>query len=170
MSKPQAKKVSVPESVNVRLAERDDAVAISRVICEAFGMYREHYTDEAFAVVASPPDEILSRFDEGPQWVAELAGGIVGTVSVTVENGDLYVRSMAVAPQAQGRGVAHRLLDAIDEYAAKSEHRRIFLYTTYFTPGAKELYEKHGYVWVRDTSAEEWYGVPGLEMEKLIAR
>ncbi|MGB7203143.1 MAG: GNAT family N-acetyltransferase [Pyrinomonadaceae bacterium] len=165
---PQAKKASRPEAVSVRLAERDDAAAISQVICEAFGRLREHYTAEAFEVVASPPEEIVSRFDEGPQWVAELDGRIVGTVSVNVENGDLYVRSMAVVPHAQGRGVAHKLLDAIDEYAAGTEHKRIFLYTTYFTPGAKELYEKHGYARVRDTTAEEWYGVPGLEMEKML--
>jgi N-acetylglutamate synthase-like GNAT family acetyltransferase len=166
MSKPQAKKVSQPETVSVRLAVRDDALAISQVIAEAFGRMREHYTPEAFEVVASTPDETLSRFDEGPQWVATLDGRIVGTVSVTVEDGDLYVRSMAVAPQVQGRGVAHKLLEAIDEYAAGTQLDRIFLYTTYFTPGAKELYEKHGYTWVRDTPAEEWYGVPGLEMDK----
>lgn len=169
MSKPQAKKVSQPETGNVRLASPDDAAAISRVIAEAFGRLREHYTPEAFEVVASTPDEIVSRFDEGPQWVAELGGEVVGTVSVTVEDGDLYVRSMAVAPHAQGRGVAHKLLDAIDEYAERSEQKRIFLYTTYFTPGAKELYSSHGYAWVRDTPAEEWYGVPGLEMDKKLA-
>ena len=73
---------------------------------------------------------------------------------------------MAVAPEAQGRGIGHKLLDAIDGYAAGTEFERIFLYTTYFSAGAKELYEKHGYAWVRDTTAEEWYGVPGLEMEK----
>ncbi|MFL6467821.1 MAG: GNAT family N-acetyltransferase, partial [Pyrinomonadaceae bacterium] len=98
--------------------------------------------------------------------VASLDGKIVGTVSVTVEEGDLYVRSMAVLPEAQGRGVGHKLLDAIDEYAAETDFDRIFLYTTYFSAGAKELYEKHGYTWVRDTTAEEWFGVPGLEMDK----
>jgi len=152
--------------IEVRLAGIDDAAAVSLVICEAFGAFREHYTAEAYAIVASTPDEIRSRFDEGPQWVAELDGKVVGTVSVTVENDDLYVRSMAVAPNAQGRGVAHKLLNAIDEYAIESKFERVFLYTTYFTPGAKELYEKHGFRWVRDTTAEEWYGVPGLEMDK----
>ena len=156
--------------IEVRLAKPENATAISQVICEAFGHLREHYTPEAFEVVASPPEEIVSRFDEGPQWVAELDGEIIGTVSVSVENGDLYVRSMAVAPHAQGQGVAHKLLDAIDEYATGTPHDRIFLYTTYFTPGAKELYSSHGYAWVRDTAAEEWYGVPGLEMDKKVER
>ena len=166
MLKPQVKNALQLEAINVCLAEPDDAAAISRVIGEAFGRFRDHYTDEAFEVVAVTSDEVLKRFGEGPQWVAKLVGEVVGTVSVTAEEGDLYVRSMAVAPLAQGRGIAHKLLDAVDEYWKTTDHDRIFLYTTYFTPGAKELYEKHGYEYVRDTPANEWYGVPGLEMDK----
>jgi len=152
--------------VEVRIAKPEDSGAIAEVLGEAFGMYRKHYTADAFAVVTPLADEITRRLDEGPQWVATMGDKIVGTVSVTVDEGDLYVRSMAVAPEAQGRGVGHKLLDAIDEYAAGTKFDRIFLYTTYFSAGAKELYEKHGYAWVRDTTAEEWYGVPGLEMDK----
>ena len=154
--------------IEVRIAKPDDSDAIAEVLREAFGMYRAHYTDEAFAVVTPASDEITRRFDDGPQWVATVDGKIAGTVSMTVEEGDLYVRSMGVRLEAQGRGVGHKLLDAIDEYAAGTDHDRIFLYTTYFSSGAKELYEKHGYSWVRDTPTDEWFGVPGLEMDKVI--
>ncbi|MBK8303102.1 MAG: GNAT family N-acetyltransferase [Pyrinomonadaceae bacterium] len=152
--------------VEIRIAKPEDSAAIAEVLGKAFGTYREDYTDEAFAIVTPAADEITRRLEDGPQWVATIGDSVVGTVSVTVEEGDLYVRSMAVAPGVQGRGVGHKLLDAIDEYAAGTEFERIFLYTTYFSAGAKELYEKHGYAWVRDTTAEEWYGVPGLEMDK----
>ena len=154
--------------IEIRLADSNDADAIAEVLCEAFGVYEHEYTNEAFEIVTPSANEIISRFDEGPQWVAVKDGEIVGTVSVTVEEGDLYVRSMAVAPDMQGQGVGHKLLEAIDEYASGTEHDRIFLYTTYFSEGAKELYEKHGYAWVRNTTAEEWYGVPGLEMDKKV--
>lgn len=166
MSRPKVNSVPERDAIEIRLATPEDTDSIAGVLREAFSVYRDHYTPEAFAVVTPAVDEIASRFEEGPQWVAAIEGNIVGTVSVTVEDGDLYVRSMAVATQAQGRGVGHRLLTAIDEYAATTDKARIFLYTTYFSAGAKELYEKHGYKWVRDTSAEEWYGVPGLEMDK----
>ena len=156
--------------IDVRLAVRGDADAMSDVLREAFGVYEHEYTPEAFEIVTPTVAEIVPRFDEGPQWVAIKGGEIVGTVSVTVEDGDLYVRSMAVLPNMQGHGIGHKLLDAIDDYAAGTEFERIFLYTTYFSAGAKELYEKHGYEWVRDTTAEEWYGVPGLEMDKRIER
>lgn len=156
--------------VSVRLATADDAEAVSKVLREAFTVYRDHYTAEAFAVVTPKVDEIVRRFGEGPIWIAELGGDVVGTVSLTTEPEGLYVRSMAVSPDVQGRGVGHRLLDAVNEYAASTEFERIFLYTTYFVPGAKDIYEKHGFEWVRDTTADEWYGTPGLEMDKRLER
>jgi len=154
-------------TVDVRLAVPADAEAIANILAEAFGEYRENYTPEAFEVVTPASSEIAKRFGEGPQWVAEINGEIVGTVSVTTEPEGLYIRSMAVSPSAQGNGVGHKLMDAVNGFADESDHERIFLYTTYFVPGAKQFYESHGYKWVRDTTAEEWYGTPGLEMDRI---
>lgn len=156
--------------VIVRLAGEKDTDDISRILLQAFGVFRPFYTEEAFEQVTPGPDQVRGRFAEGPTWVAELDGEVVGTVSLTTEPEGLYVRSMAVLPKAQGKGIGHKLLEAVDEYAAGSDQERIFLYTTYFVPGAKEMYEKHGYEWVRDTTADEWYGTPGLEMDKRIVR
>jgi len=103
-------------------------------------------------------------------WVAVLDGKIVGTASVLAEPEWLYVRSMAVLPEARGMGIAGKLLDAIEEYAISEGFEKLFLYTTYFSTGAVELYEKYGYVHVRDTTADEWYGTPGLAMEKNLGR
>lgn len=163
MSKAKAEKVSAPE---IRLATADDSAAISEVLTEAFTPYREHYTAEAFGYVTPTPEVIEPRFGEGPIWVAEVDGEVVGTVSLMTEPEGLYIRSMAVKPTSQGLGIGHKLLDALETHIETSEIERIFLYTTYFIPGAKELYEKHGFKWCRDTTAEEWYGTPGLEMDK----
>lgn len=167
MSRPETKKQPEPE---IRLATANDSEQIAEVVRRAFGVYRANYTPEAFAVVTPDADEFSRRLDVGPQWVVELDGKIVGTVSVTVDDGDLYVKTMAVDPSLQGRGIANLLMEAIDAYAVTTDHDRIFLYTTYFSAGAKQLYEKHGYRWVRDTPPEEWYGVAGLEMEKMLRR
>ncbi len=167
MSKPVGK-LSGREAVEVRLAMPSDAPAIAKVLFEAFSAFREHYTPEAFEIVTPPADVVESRFGEGPIWVAELGGEVVGTVSLTTEPEGLYIRSMAVRPGSQGLGIGHRLLETVNEHVSMSGAERTFLYTTYFVPGAKELYEKHGFKWVRDTTAEEWYGTPGLEMEKFL--
>jgi len=165
MSRPVAKEALQPE-VQVRRATVEDAAAISRLLLAAFGAIRERYTDDGFADVTPNEQIIAERFEEGALWVAEVDGRVVGSVSLIKEPEGLYVRSMAVLPQFQGRGIGHKLLDTLDEYAAGTGVNRIFLYTLPFRLGARELYEKHGYTWVRDTPADEWYGVPGLEMEK----
>jgi len=155
--------------VKVRLATKDDAAEISWVLFNAFAAHRDNYTPEAFAAVTPATDEIVRRFGEGPQWIAEIDGDEVGTVSVTAEPEGLYIRSMAVRPDVQGLGLGHKLMDAVNKFADESEHKRIFLYTTYFVPGAKKFYESHGYKWVRDTTAEEWFGTPGLEMDRVLS-
>ena len=165
----QAKEVSRPE-VNIRRAIREDAGDISRLLLEAFGAIRERYSPEGFADVTPDEEKVAGRFAEGALWVAEVEGRVVGTVSLSTQPEGLYVRSMAVLPEFEGRGIGHRLLDALQEYAAGTGVERIFLYTLPFQFGARELYEKHGYTWVRDTPAEEWYGVPGLEMERFLGK
>lgn len=161
-----AKRAQGPELI--KLATSDDAAAIAEVLVSAFSPNREHYTTEAFAAVTPTPEAIIYRLTEGPIWVAELDNEVVGTVSLTTEPEGLYVRSMAIKPSAQRLGIGKRLLDVIDDHWAASGHERIFLYTSYFIPGAKELYEKQGFKWVRDTAAEEWHGTLGLEMDKKI--
>jgi predicted N-acetyltransferase YhbS len=156
--------------VKVSLAAKEDAAEISWVLINAFGAHRENYTPEAFQAVTPDTDKVVQRFDEGPQWVAEIDSEIVGTVSVTTEPEGLYIRSMAVSPNAQGHGIGHKLMEAVNKFANDSEHTRIFLYTTYYVPGAKQFYETHGYKWVRDTAAEEWFGTPGLEMDRTIEK
>jgi GNAT superfamily N-acetyltransferase len=167
MSRPQENKQPQPEPT-VRRAVVDDAGDISRLLLESFGAIRERYTDEGFADVTPDEQKVAARFEEGALWVAEVGCKIVGSVSLIEEPEGLYVRSMAVLPEFQGRGISHKLLDLLHEYAAGTGVNRIFLYTLPFQLGARELYERHGYTWVRDTPAEEWYGVPGLEMEKFL--
>ena len=170
MSTRPSKNALAHDDVKVRIAVPADAADISLVLVEAFGSIRQHYTAEAFDAVTPDREEVERRFAEGPMWVAELDGKIVGTVSLTTEPEGLYVRSMAVIPAAQGQGVARRLLQSLHGHAAGAESKRIFLYTLPFQKGAREMYEKFGYSWVRDTSAEEWFGVPGLEMETFIGK
>lgn len=166
MSRPQAKRASPLDAVDVRLATPDDASEISRVLFESFSTFRDAYTPEAFEVVTPSPDAIFARFAEGPMWVASVNETIVGTASVLPEPEWLYIRSLGVVPEARGLGIANKMLAAIEEYAVAEGFDKLFLYTTYFSTGAIELYEKNGFTRGRDTTAEEWYGTPGLAMEK----
>nr|AIA15845.1 Acetyltransferase (GNAT) family [uncultured bacterium] len=154
----------------IRLATIEDAETISQILREAFEPLKDGYAPEAFDVVRPSATEIVGRFDDGPQWLAQIDGTPVGTVSVVPEPEWLYIRSMAVLPSAQGFGIGGSLLDAVETYALDQGFKKLFLYTTYFSESALRLYEKKGFYWVRDTPADEWFDTPGLAMEKVVGR
>jgi N-acetylglutamate synthase-like GNAT family acetyltransferase len=160
----------VTREPQIRTATVDDAGAISQILREAFAQFEGDYTPDAFDVVRPPVEEIVRRFEEGRQWLALVDGEPVGTVSVLPEPEWLYIRSMAVLPAAQGLGVGNLLLQSVEQYAVEAGFEKLFLYTTYFSQSAIRLYEKNGFYWVRDTPADEWFGTPGLAMEKLVGR
>ncbi len=154
--------------LEIRPAQPEESGTIARILRESFARFESDYTPEAMQAVTPTPDEVMSRFDEGPIWVAVDEGEIVGTVSVLPEPDWLYIRSMAVSPKAQGSGIGNRMLQETERYAAENGFDTLFLYTTYFSASAIKLYEKNGFCKVRDTPAEEWFGTPGLAMEKKI--
>lgn len=157
-------------AVAVRLAKPGDEDAVAKILLEAFSEFRSEYTPESFAIVTPSAAEVAKRFDEGPMWIAVSDDEVFGTVSVLPEPEWLYLRSMAVRPAAQGLGIASWLLDAVERYAIREGFERLFLYTTYFSKGAIELYEKHGFQRGRETTAEEWFGTPGLAMDKQLSK
>lgn len=152
----------------VREAIPDESEIISSLIFEAFAPFRAEYIDGAFEYTTPAAEIIRERFAEGPIWLAIDDGDAVGTVSGLPEEGRFYIRSMAVKPGAQGRGVGQKLLSALEEYARSEGFAKLFLYTTYVLPGARPLYEKNGFYVLRETAPEEWYDMGGFEMEKVI--
>lgn len=161
MSRPG--KASVLE---VRLARPEEARAISDLIYEAFAPFEPEYTPGAFEYTTPKSDEVGKRFEEGPIWVAERDGEMVGTVSGLPEGERFYIRSMAIKPSVQRGGIGQSLLETLEAYARDNGFEKLYLYTTFVLPGAKRLYEKNGFYVLRETAPEEWHDMGGLEMEK----
>ncbi|MBV8858771.1 MAG: GNAT family N-acetyltransferase [Acidobacteria bacterium] len=151
--------------IQIREAAPDDASAIEAVLREAFVEYRASYTAAAFAATTPAAEQIRSRMDEGPVWVAVLGGVIVGTVSVVARGESLYVRGMAVLPAARGRRLGEALLSQVEELASAHEHRRLWLSTTPFLSRAIQLYERAGFR-RSDEGPHELFGTPLFTMEK----
>jgi len=156
----------VPEIENViRLAVPGDSPAIARVLAETFAAFRPLYTPEAFAATTPGAEQIAPRFAEGPLWVAELDGAIVGTVSVVPRGQALYLRSLAVLPAARGRRLGQALVRQAEAYAAAHGLRRVFLSTTPVLTDAIRLYERLGFVRSGD-GPFDLYGTPLFTMVK----
>ncbi len=151
----------------IRLAAAEDAAAIAAVLYESFVEYQSAYTAEAFAATTPTTAEILARLGEGPVWVAVQGGVIVGTASAVLQDGGVYIRSVAVHPAARGQKIGELLLGYIEGFATANNRDRLFLCTTPFLDRAIRLYEHLGFV-RKNGEANELLGTPLFSMERIL--
>jgi ribosomal protein S18 acetylase RimI-like enzyme len=154
--------------LEIRLAGPGDEATVTRLLSEAFEPFRELYTPGGFADTTASADVVRERLATAKVWLAFDGEEAVGTVAALPEPERIYIRSMAVTPRAQGRGVGQRLLDELEADARERGFKCLYLYTTNVLPGAQPLYEKNGFVVTRETPPEEWHDMPGVEMEKIL--
>ncbi len=153
---------------SVRRAMEDDASSIALLLRQAFADYEPQYTAGAFAATLPDASEICARWVEGPVWVALRGNDIVGTVAAVPTDRGVYIRSMAIAPDARRHGLAHRLLEHVERFARQQTASRLYLSTTPFLANAIRFYERLGF---RRTSEgpHTLFGTPLFTMEKLLS-
>lgn len=156
-----------PPDVTVREAKPDDAESIASVLHEAFVEYQPLYTPEAFAATTPPSDQIQTRMNEGPVWVALRDDAIVGTVSAVPKGEALYVRGMGILPSARGQGIGELLLRDVETFASRHGYKRLFLSTTPFLTRAIRLYEHFGFQHSSE-GPHDLFGTPLFTMSKAL--
>ena len=113
-------------------------------------LYAEEYGwDGTFeALVARICAEFVDTFDPAREraWVAELDGRIVGSVFL-VKSADSVakLRLLYVDPDARGRGIGRRLVEACIAHARAVGYRRIVLWTNDVLTAARRIYETSGF-------------------------
>lgn len=159
--------VGVVTQVVIRKAQAQDASEAASVLRLAFAEYESLYTREGYAATTPENSTILTRMQEGPLWVAVHDKRIVGTTSAVLKKAGVYVRGMAVVPEARGLGAGRLLLDEVEAFAVKNGAARLFLSTTPFLDRAIRLYETFGF---RSTGEgpHELFGTPLFTMEKIV--
>jgi len=155
------------KSIEVRLAQHEDAEAIASVLYDSFIEFRHLYTAGGFAATALAAEQIVLRINEGPVWVALLDEATIGTVSAVAKDKALYVRGMAVLPAARGKRAGSILLETVEGHAAAHNFKRLFLSTTPFLDRAIRLYENAGFRRIAE-GPQDLLGTPLFTMEKLL--
>lgn len=99
--------------------------------------------------------DVAGRSASADVLVAEADGRVVGAVtyvpgpdsdSAEFDDPDgAGIRFLAVAPDAQGKGVGRRLLEACVERARERGRARVVLHTTERMPAARRMYESFGF-------------------------
>jgi ribosomal protein S18 acetylase RimI-like enzyme len=150
--------------IEIRPADQSDAIAILQCLTAAFTRYRAEYPPAAFADTVPSPESLHLRLQQMHVLVATLAGNVVGTVAGACNGAEGHLRGMAVRPEYQGRGVAGKLLAAIETDLLSRGCKRITLDTTLPLQAAMKFYEKNGYR--RSGKIADFFGMPLLEYVK----
>lgn len=151
--------------MRIRHAVPADAESIASILARAFAALEPLYTPEGFRATTPDADAVRRRMEEGPVWVAMTRGACIGTVAAMRRGNALYVRGMAVLPEARGRGVANRLMAVVERYALDERFTHVTLCTTPFLIDAIRLYERRGFVRV-DDGPHDLFGTPLFTMVK----
>ncbi len=151
----------------VRSASIDESEIIYQVLVDAFSPYGRYYTVEARKATVMSPSEIEERIcdDKHDVLVAIFNNKIVGTVTLQMrDEGDIYVRSMAVSQRCQGKGVGWRLLEELETRALQKGSKTISLECSGPLKRAIHVYESFGFTITG--KKRMYYGVEVFEMKK----
>ena len=131
--------------MQIRRAVEADADALAQLLRDAFAEYEHLYTRSGYAATTPDASTIRARLAEGPTWVADEGGHILGAASAVARERGVYIRSMGVAPAARGKTVALQLMREVEQFAVSSKAPRLYLSTTPFLFSAIRLYESLGF-------------------------
>jgi GNAT superfamily N-acetyltransferase len=151
----------------IRYASESDWREVEKVLGISFEEYRSLYTADAFNHTVMDEQLYLQRLNEGPFWVGTVNDTVIATLSASVTESGLYIRSMAVLPDNQKRGLALALLEVAEKFAHSRSQPRMYLSTTPFLKRAISLYERFGFLKTSE-GPSDLFGTPLFTMEKIL--
>ena len=154
--------------ISVRKATQDDVHGILECLREAFEVYRDSYTPDAFRDTVPAPEGIRNRLEKMCVFVAaDPSGEIVGTIACSVVSPDEgHVRGMAVREAWHGTQVASELIRSVESELRHQRCSRVTLDTTLPLKRAMRFYERHGFQ--RSGRVTDFFGMQLIEYFKIL--
>jgi GNAT superfamily N-acetyltransferase len=163
----ESDKPAASARITIRRAVPEEAGPIAQVLYRAFVEYESLYTPQGFAATVLDRQKVLVRMQEGPVWIALREANLLGTVAAVHQAESVWIRGMAVVPQARRLQVGAMLLDEAERFAAAQHAMRIVLSTTPFLGAAIGFYQRSGFERVKG-GAHDLFGTPLFTMEKYL--
>jgi ribosomal protein S18 acetylase RimI-like enzyme len=133
------------DSLVLRAATVDDAPLLASTIAACFEQYRGKLIPESSAF-RETPEAIVAQFKSGTgAFIAEQGGEVVGCVMTEPLEGDLYFGRLAVLPAARGRGLAAKLIAAVEADARARGLPGVRLGVRIALPANQKLFNSLGY-------------------------
>jgi ribosomal protein S18 acetylase RimI-like enzyme len=159
-------------SFTVRRAAEADSAGILTCLHDAFEVYRNRYSPEAFADTVLTVATLQRRLASMRLFVAVSdSGEVIGTIGCQVVDASAgskegHIRGMAVLPAWQGSGIAAQLLRSAEAELRARGCAWISLDTTEPLIAAQRFYEKHGFR--RSGKISDFFGMPLIEYAKTL--
>lgn len=133
--------MSVVSSIEFRPAAPADAAAVKAIVRAAYAKW--------VPVIGREPLPMRADYDKAlDEHQFELAiedGRIVGLIETMAHDDHIWIENVAVAPEAQGRGIGRLLLDSAERKAIEAGRRKLRLLTNGAFEANVRLYRSHGY-------------------------
>ena len=153
--------------LTIRFARDEELDTVASLIVDAYAEYAGAMSPDAWSMYAQDIANVYGRLTDGRLIVAELAGRLVGSVTMFghwrgAQPGTLGVRLLAVAPDARGSGVGRALMEWCVERAREEGNQRVVITSTPEMAALRELSESMGFTRAPELDHEP---APGVRLE-----
>ncbi|WP_257351521.1 GNAT family N-acetyltransferase [Pseudalkalibacillus decolorationis] len=108
--------------------------------------------------------EFMINSDGGDLWIAEVNGGIVGSIAITRSNETVaQLRWFVLDEGYQGLGIGKKLMESAINFCKKQNYQHIFLWTVSILEAARNLYQKYNFTLTEEKPNKEWTGTKLME-------
>jgi GNAT superfamily N-acetyltransferase len=128
--------------IGIRLAVKDDIAAVTQCVCQAF----IHYISRIGKQPGPMLDDYQALVEQGVVFVACQKSEIVGALVLLETDEGFCIETIAVRPDAQGRGIGRQLLAYSEDLARQSGYASIYLSTHRLMHESQSVYAHLGYV------------------------
>ena len=156
------------DSPILRAATPADAPLLAATIAAAFEQYRGKLVPESGAFRETPEAIAAELARASGAILAEQNGRVLACVMLQLVEGDLYFGRLAVRPEARGRGLARRLVEAVEDEARRRELPGVRLGVRVVLTGNQRLFASLGYVEISREAHEGFDHPTSITMRKAL--
>ena len=155
------------QELRIRPALPAESAEVARIMRTAFSDLRGRIRPES-AALKETAVSVAGLIQRGRVYVADWRGRLVGCVNAARELDHVYLGRLSVLPEYRRRGIADRLVKAVEDYARESGVGTVLLRVRIALPENQAFFRARGY---RETGREAHPGFDhptSIRMQKAV--
>lgn len=145
--------------------DRDDLAEIVALIHRAFGEYQGVLKPESGAL-SETVETLRTRLEKNRLFLAEDDGKLSGAVFATRKGDAVYLDRLAVDPEVRCRGIARRLIEAVEAHAREAGAARVTLGVRLALQHNIDYFRRWGFVETGRKAHDGFDEPTSMDMEK----